>query len=285
MNDPELQELQTTVHQRLGRFVLRAQRYEMLLKALVIDSVAFGTVETAPLNQQRRKEMFASKPMGYLFDEVNRSYLREQGKQIPDVEEPQAASDKPVFRTRFALELPAKELEQTKDRLESFKRLRNRIVHHFLEDQDLLTQTGCERAITVLEEGLATAQSSYEEIHQWAKTAMEAHQHFAAFVQSAHFDDFLHGILPDGTVDWPNCTAVSLLRRQEKTTALGEMTRLDAALEAIRASHPEQRPRKYSCQSWRDLLKRSGQFVIRREKGAGDQQGTTWYRSLDDRAS
>jgi hypothetical protein len=207
------------------------------------------------------------------------------GKQIPDVEEPQVASDRPVFRTRFALEMPAEELEQTKDRLDSFKRLRNRIVHHFLEDQDLLTQTGCKRAIAVLEEGLATAQSSYEEIHQWAKTAMEAHQHFAAFVQSAHFDDFLHGILPDGTVDWPNCTAVSLLRRQEETTAPGEMTRLDTALKAIRASHPEQRPRKYFCQSWRDLLKRSGQFHIRREKGTGDQQGTTWYRSLDDRAS
>lgn len=170
MNDPELQELQTTVHQRLGRFMLRVQRYEMLLKALVIDSVAFGTVETAPLNQQRRKDMFASKPMGYLFDEINRSYLRELGTQIPDEEEPQAAPDRPVFRARFALEMPAEELEQTKARLESFKRLRNRIVHHFLEDQDLFTQTGCERAIAVLEEGLATAQSSYEEIHQWAKT-------------------------------------------------------------------------------------------------------------------
>jgi hypothetical protein len=98
----------------------------------------------------------------------------------------------------------------------------------------------------VLEEGLATAQSSYEEIHQWAKTAMEAQQHFAAFVQSAHFDQFLHGILPDGTVDWPNCTAVMLVRLQEKITARGEMTRLDTALGAIRASHPEHRPRKYS---------------------------------------
>lgn len=285
MNDPELQILQTTVHQRLGRFMLRVQRYEMLLKALIIDSVAFGTVETAPLNQQRRKELFASKPMGYLFDEINRSYLRELGKPTPDDDEPEVASDRPVFRTRFALEMPAEELEQTKARLEAFKTLRNRIVHHFLEDHELLTQTGCERAIAVLEEGLATAQSSYEEIHRWAKTAMEAQQHFAAFVQSAHFDEFLHGILPDGTVDWPNCTAVMLLRRQEEQTAPGQMTRLDTALEAIRASHPEHRPRKYSCQNWRELLKRSGQFYIRKEKGTAEQQGITWYRSLGNSAS
>lgn len=282
MNEPELQELQTTVHLRLGRFMLRVQRYEMLLKALVIDSVAFGTAETAPVNQQRRKAMFAAKPMGYLFDEIKRSYLRELGKPTTDdKDEPQVVSDRPVFRTQFALEMPAEELGQTKARLEAFRTLRNRIVHHFLEDYDLFSQAGCERAIAVLEEGLAAAQSSYEEIHQWAKTAMEARQHFAAFVQSAHFDEFLHGILPDGTVDWPHCTAVLLLRRQEETTAPGEMTRLDTALAAIRASHPEHRPRRYFCGSWRDLLKQSGQFHIRKEKGTGEQQGSTWYRSLD----
>lgn len=48
MTDSLLQEQQTIVHQKLGRFMLRVQRYEMLLKALVIDSVAFGTVETEP---------------------------------------------------------------------------------------------------------------------------------------------------------------------------------------------------------------------------------------------
>jgi hypothetical protein len=59
------------------------------------------------------------------------------------------------------------------------------------------------------------------------------------------------------------------------------MTRLDTALAAIQACHPEHRPQRYFCQSWRDLLKRSGQFHIRKEKGTGEQQGITWYRSLD----
>lgn len=59
------------------------------------------------------------------------------------------------------------------------------------------------------------------------------------------------------------------------------MTRLDIALEAIRISHPEQRPRKYLCKSWRELLKRSGQFHVRYEKGTCEQQGITWYRSLN----
>ena len=163
MTDSELQELQTTVHQRLGRFMLRVQRYEMLLKALVVDSFSVGTVESAPLNKQKRKELFANKPMGYLFDEVKDSYLRELGSPEPEEDAgPQYENGRPVFRTRFSISLPADELNQTKARLDSFKDLRNRIVHHFLEDHDLLTREGCEKAIAVLEGALETAQSSYE---------------------------------------------------------------------------------------------------------------------------
>ncbi|MGR4870354.1 OST-HTH/LOTUS domain-containing protein [Variovorax sp. LARHSF232] len=109
---------------------------------------------------------------------------------------------------------------------------------------------------------------------------MEAQQNFAAFVPGPQFDEFLHGILPDGTVDWPNCTAVQLLRRQEEKTPRGEMTRLEEAVEAIRTSHPGHSPRKYFCSKWRELLKKSGQFEIRKEKGSADERGITWYRSL-----
>lgn len=78
--------------------------------------------------------------------------LRKLGKPTLEDDEPPLASDRPVFRTRFALEMPAKELEETKARLVAFKTLRNRIVHHFLEDHDLLTLTRCEQAMAVVKE-------------------------------------------------------------------------------------------------------------------------------------
>lgn len=109
---------------------------------------------------------------------------------------------------------------------------------------------------------------------------MEAAQQFAAFAQSPEFEQFLHGILPDGTVDWPNSTAVQLLRLQEKNTTSGKMTRLDTAVDAIRAKHPEHRPLRYFCQNWSELLKKSGQFHIRKERGNPERKGVTWYRSL-----
>lgn len=69
-----MQDLQADIQLKLGRFMLRVQKYERLLKALLIDSLVVGTVDTAPLHQQRRMELFAAKPMGYLVDEINRSY-------------------------------------------------------------------------------------------------------------------------------------------------------------------------------------------------------------------
>ena len=282
MSDSDLQELQTTVHQRLGRFLLRVQRYELLLKALVIDSVTVGTVETAPLNKQKRQALFGNKTMGFLFDEIKDSYLRELGAPQPEeADEPHLENGEPVFRSRMSLSMPAEELKQTKARLDKFKDLRNRIVHHFLEDHDLATQVGCELAIARVDGALELAQIHYEELLQWAKTAVEASRRFAAFIESPEFEQLQHGILPDGTVDWPNSTAVQLLREQEQKTAPGEMTRLDTAVDAIRLKHPDHRPVRYFCQDWSELLKKSGQFHVRKERGSPERKGVTWYRSLE----
>lgn len=274
-------ELQVAVQQKLGRFLLQVQRYEMLLKALVIDSKACGTAETAPLHLERRKPQFGAKPMAPLVDELNKSF-RLEGATIPEVDTaPTVIGGKPGFQSRFTLELPADELVRTQARLEAFRTLRNRIVHHLLEDHDLAAQEGCERAIVLLDESFEAAKAAFDEVRQWANTALEAREHFARFVRTAEFQDALiHGILPDGTVHWPTCTAVRLLRRAEQGTPPGEMTRLDAAVKEIKATHPDHKPERYFCKNWKELLARSRQFEIRKVKGSTEQRGITWYRSL-----
>ena len=106
-------ELQAIVQQKLGRFLLQVQRYEMLLKALVVDSEFSGTVDTALLNLERRRQQFASKPMGYLFEELNKSYLQLEGSSTAQSEVPVPdVVDKPIFHTRFTLEQSPEELVQ-----------------------------------------------------------------------------------------------------------------------------------------------------------------------------
>ena len=273
-------EQQVVVQQKLGRFLLQVQRYEMLLKALVIDSEVSGSVDTALSNLERRKQQFASKPMGYLFDELNKSYLQVEGSAAARVEPLSNGVDKPTFHTKFTLELTPEELVRTQARLEAFKNLRNRIVHHLLEDHDIATHEGCERAVALLDESYEAAKVAFDELRQWANIAIEARDHYVRLAQSPEFEDALiHGILPDGTIDWPACTAVRLLRRAERGTPPGEMTRLDIALKEIRATHPEHRPGRYFCKSWGVLLERSQEFEVRKVKGSAEQSGVTWYRS------
>lgn len=110
----------------------------MRLKALVIGSEVLATVDTAPLNLERHKQQFASTPIGYLVDEFKKSYLRpEATAALADKTAVPALVGKSTFHTRFTLKFSAEELARTQTRLETFKNLRNRIVHHLFECQTL----------------------------------------------------------------------------------------------------------------------------------------------------
>lgn len=267
------------VQQKLGDFMLCVQRYEMQLKTLLIESTNSGTLEFELDNQRHRKNLYAAKPMGFLFDELNRSYLREIGSIHQDPNISGSGNETLSFKTSYFLELSPEQLTQTRIRLEGFKNLRNRIVHHLLEDFNLAIEEECNQAVLLLDEGLEAARRSYEELLRWTNAMLEAKNRLEAFVRGPHFGALLHGIRPDGTVDWPNSTAVHLLQSQENTRSTGEMTRLDLAIDKIRICHPDQRPQIYGCKSWRQLIARSGQFDIKNIKGNLEQQGVTWYQS------
>lgn len=219
--------------------------------------------------------------MGFLHSELNRSYLRERGTSGASANEDWPDDVTTVsFRHSLVLELSADELARTRERLDAFKRLRNRVVHNLLDDFDVATQGGCESAIAFLDDSFEQAKAAYAEVRQWADTILTAREHLVAFVQSPEFESAIfHGIFPDGTIDWSGCTPVRLLRRFEKETTSGEMTCLDDALKVMQSTHPDHNPARYFCKNWLDLLKRSGQFEIRRVKGDAQQRGSIWYRS------
>ena len=204
--------------------------------------------------------------MGFLFDELNRSYLREIGSIHKDTNLSESGNEYIYFKTSHFFELPPEQLTQTRNRLKGFKNLRNRIVHHLLEDYDLAIDEKCNQAILLLDEGLEAARCCYEELLQWTHTMLKAKNRLEAFIQGLHFGALLHSIMPDGTADWANSTAVHLLKSQENVSSAGEMTRLDLAITKIRICHPDQRPQIYGCKSWRQLIARSGQFDIKHVK-------------------
>ena len=73
---------------------------------------------------------------------------------------------------------------------------------------------------------------------------------------------------------------VELLRQAETSASPDGWTSLTTAIDLIRKSDPEQTPWRYECKTWRQVLKRTGQFEVRPVRGTATVAGETWYRSL-----
>ena len=85
----------------------------------------------------------------------------------------------------------------------------------------------------------------------------------ASFVQSDTYQNLVvHGIAPDGTVDWPYAGIVRALREAADALAVDGWVLLDDAVSWIVERHTEQVPEKYGCRSWPQVLHESRLFRL-----------------------
>lgn len=277
---------QREVQRKLGRFLFRVQQYERLLKALVADARYEGTVETAKAFRDQRVQDLATKSLGLLIGELRRSYLRSE----PEVAASAAASagvdegepgERLTMRFQAVLQMTEEDLARTESDMRHLLEIRNSLVHHLLEHFDVWTLEGCTAAEDHLDRSYEKVDAAYGTLRQWVMTSMQARQHLASFMATAQFQDLLlHGRLPDEGIDWPSSTVVKLLRQAEACASAEGWTSLTRAIELIRKSDPEQTPWRYESKTWRQVLKRTGQFEVRAVRGTATVAGETWYRSL-----
>jgi hypothetical protein len=282
--DAVVAELQMDVQRKLGRFLIRIQQYERLIKALVIDSEHASTVDTILSAREERVKRFSNKSLGMVVDELKASYLKltpTPGAEEPEDEPRDLAVDKPFFRLKMGMEMSAVDLARTTDDLATLVELRNRLVHRLIEDFNVWSLDGCNAALQHLDASYLTVDSAFLELTQWARTAQEARARHAAFIQSPEFLDVLiYGVLlPDGCVQWEGGTVVALLQKVEAEAAEGGWVRLETAIAALRSRHPDHTPQKYRCKNWRQVLARSLQFEVRNVEATETEPGSTWYRS------
>ena len=103
----------------------------------------------------------------------------------------------------------------------------------------------------------------------------------AEFVQSDAFLDLvIDGIAPDGTVDWPAAGIIRALQEVANELAVDGWTPVAAAGRWIMERSPEQRPNKYGCASWRQVLHESRLFELRYRDANGRR--AAWYRARID---
>lgn len=283
--EPDFVAPQREVQRKLGRCMFRLQQYELLAKALVGHRELSAPAGKMHEVQAKNVVLAAGKTLGQLVGELTGAFLK---PARPEMDSKEGESDDGFgdgqqvwFRHSSAIELPPEHHQQLTQDLAELVKMRNDLVHHFIERFDVSSTGGCLAADIYLQGCYESIDGHFLTLRGWVEGVDRALKATAEFMQSPEYLNFiLNGIEPAAQgVDWPGSTVVKLLKEVEKTSAVEGWTLLNAAIAFIRAKEPEQTPKKYGCRTWRQVLYQSQMFEVRKDR-LGDGHGIrVWYRS------
>ena len=274
--DDALTAQQREVQRFLGRCLLRLQQYEKLMKAIVAHHEISAAGSPLASNQEQRIADAASKTLGTLVGTLLGSYVTTD--EVEDASEPDARDDIISFKVKMSLRMSAEDYDRTQNDLKELVLLRNNLVHHFIDQHDLWSLDGCRGAHDTLTVAYGRIDQHFEQLRGWAEHMDQTRRLAAAFAQSDAFRDLvIHGIAPDGSVDWPAAGIVRALRDAAAELAVDGWTPVASAGPWSAEQLPEHLPTKYGCSSWRQVIHESRLFELRYRDVGG--QRAAWYRA------
>lgn len=263
-DESEVDALRQEMHRRLGRCLVRLQQYELVMKAFAARHRVEGAAAAFPEALAAREARFADKTLGQVVGEVVHSVFEDLDlERVPDT-----PADAPArLAVGFSLALPDDTQAAVKLSLEALVKLRNDLVHGFIERHDIWTTTGLSSAIDYLDTAYTTIDERFIELRDWYRQMANSQQALAEFVASDTGRELLF-----------TSPLVVHLGHAERDLAVDGWTLLDRAIALIRSQEPGLTPRSEGYSSWRQVLHESTRFEIRREAGPTGVR-TTWYRS------
>lgn len=285
MEEPAYAALQREVQRKLGRCLIRIQQYELLLKEMVTKREVSGTLFGVPAQLATSSSDVAIKTMGQLVGELTDKYFKptllESGETQPDVSSDDAEHPAGWAHVRMSVSMPPDAHAKLAEELQELVDLRNDLVHHFVEGQDLVTEEGCIAADMYLQDCYEEIDRHLVSLQGWANSMNEAKRSMAAFIESPEYKAFLFAKLSPSMSQREAALPglVELLRRAESEVANGGWTSLNAAIALIRTVAPGETPKRHTFGSWRQVLHDAGVFNVRRRPAESGGAMETWYRS------
>jgi hypothetical protein len=289
-DEPSYAALQREVQRKLGRCLIQIQQYELLLKEIVAKREITAVLGSTPAQRASTEPITATatKTMGQLVGELTGKYfqptLLEAGQAQPEADTDTDTDDEhPAgwMRVSMRVSMPPDAHAQLTGELQELVDLRNDLVHHFVEGQDLMSEEGCIAADMYLIDCYAEIDRHLVSLQGWAASMDETRLSVAAFITSTEYKDFLKAQLLPANSQRESALPglIELLRRAEVDQANDGWTALNAAIALLRKAAPEETPRKYTFGSWRQVLHDARVFEVRR--GPVEPGGTmeTWYRT------
>ncbi len=281
MKTSAVPEQQREVQRLLGRCLLRLQQYERLMKELVAHHQLSGQAHELEQVREQRVDGVATDTLGILVRKIVGTFVAAEDACFSLSDAKSIAPDALAFGYRISLTMSAVDHAQTVADLNDLVALRNRLVHHFIDQFDLWCTDGCAAAQAHLNECYACIDGHIERLRRWAHDMEKTRALLAEAMQAPEFADFIvNGRGPDGTIQWAMAGIVGALREATTALAIRGWTRLDDAVAFIVEKYPDQTPRKYDCRSWGHVLSESRMFELQYRTNADDSR-VAWFRERE----
>lgn len=280
LDDGDLRKHQHEVERLLGRCILRVQRYEQLIKAMVAHHRVSAPILELERARTAQIGSTARKTLGTLAgDLIGTHVVADKNGPIEDmpINSPENVN---WFAMRTSVILSDADFAQAEHELGEMVGLRNNLVHHFIEQHDMSSVNGCSRAQDALVVTYSRIDQKLAQLRGWAEELKNMQQVMSDVMQSDVFTDWLvDGIAPDGTVDWNASGIASALREAFRVLATDGWAPVVEAGRWVAERYPEQLPAKYGCQSWRQVVHEATVFELRYFIMNGDR--TACYREKE----
>lgn len=251
------------------------QQYEGQLKAILAHHDLSAGPEGFEAARAIRSGGLSRQTLGKLIGELFGSVLvaGEPG-EVPDGDGPGAAEGAATVRVTLRLGLTEEEHARTEADLRDLVELRNDLVHHFITRHDLWSVEGCRIAQAELGASCDRIGRHLEGLLDWARDMDRARQEMAEHLRSDTFQNLaIHGILPDGTVDWPASSLVRCFREAARALAGagGGWVSVAEAGKWLVQKYPDQAPERFGCKTWQHALQESRMFDLRHDARSGSR--------------
>lgn len=258
---------QYEVQRQLGDCLLRLQAYELSLKSL-IGTANFRHRSTAPRQLEAAiPAELHRKTLGMLADTLMTSFFiagAPPDHTLPDEDHP----DGMMVTCRMRIALPKEEFQKTQADIRNLVALRNDLVHHFLEQNDLKTLEGCGRAQATLVTAMERITAAFATLGSMIGPLQEAMDAMAAYISSPEGRAILiHDQLP-----WHRLSITQALTEAAEACKIDGWASVSDAVAWINAHHPDERPETYGCQSWPQVIHETRLFDLRHLSRDGKSQ-------------
>lgn len=199
-----LREAHYLVQRKLGRFMLRMQQFESLLKAAIVDAELVHTPAlSGRQHQQQRIKKFQTKSLGLLVEEATKKVFQLAGSAHEAKEPTDETQLRFHFHARISLE--PEDLKQIKTELQDLVDRRNLVVHHLIEKFDMRNTSGCEAAVQHIEESYAVVDKVHVKLTEMLTGSLRVREQLAALLQTREIREFFAtGQFPTGDIHVPD---------------------------------------------------------------------------------